>query len=424
VDVDSIRLIGRFARVLVIVLGHALLCLPGAIWWRLRAGRRAAGRHVAQRVPRLLVALGPAFVKGGQVLSTRADLLPAHLCESLESICDRVSSQSRERPFDPRLVGLEGFHVDPAPVGAGSIAMVYRGSLPDGRAVAVKVRRTGVAEQLRRDIALVQATGRLMARLPGLHRVPVVDMLDQVGSAVLRQVDFDAERLSLAALARNLGDCAGVQVPHPLGEHCGEAVIVMEFVPELRHLDAARLSAGERQLIAARILAMLYRMLFVDGLVHCDLHAGNLCLGPNGRVVILDAGFVVRLPDRIRHAFARFFLNMALGRGERCADIVIESAAGLSDRTHLEEFRREIAVLVAGCAGARAVQFSLVDFAARLFDLQRRHGLYCAPEFAFPLLSLLMVEGRIRELDATMDFQAHALPVLLRALTGSAPVSR
>jgi len=122
----------------------------------------------------------------------------------------------------------------------------------------------------------------------------------------------------------------------------------------------------------------------------------------------------------VRRSFASFFLNMALGRGERCADIVIESASAVADRADLTGLRTELAELVAGASGARSAEFELGDFAARLFDLQRRYGVYAAPEFVFPLLCLLVIEGMVKDFDSGADFQALAIPVLFEALAPGA----
>jgi ubiquinone biosynthesis protein len=161
-------------------------------------------------------------------------------------------------------------------------------------------------------------------------------------------------------------------------------------------------------------MAAIYEMLFVDGLVHCDLHPGNLYLTRNADLVILDAGFVVRLPEDVRMSFADFFINMAMGNGEMCAQIVIETAAQIAPGCDRAAFRADLAELISETHGALSGEFSLARFAGRLFGLQRKHGIYPAPEFAFPLLSLLVLEGMVVGFDDEMDFQAEAIPILRR----------
>ena len=155
-------------------------------------------------------------------------------------------------------------------------------------------------------------------------------------------------------------------------------------------------------------------MLFVDGFVHCDMHPGNLYFTANGHVVVLDAGFSVHLTDRLRQLFADFFMNMSLGQGERCAEIVIESAQGVGRHADVGTFTVRMADLVERNHRVPAKEFSLIAFATEMFDLQRRNGVSAAPELIFPLLSLLVIEGTIRSLDPDVDFQEVARPVLMQ----------
>ncbi|GAA5179015.1 hypothetical protein GCM10023322_07670 [Rugosimonospora acidiphila] len=391
--------------------------------------RRGGSREVwCEDTVALLARLGPSFIKFGQLLSTRRDLLPEDWCEALSRL-------TRDVPAPPAaeiavVLGVPDPTVTPAPyaffdwaaVASGSIASVHRARLPDGRRVAVKVRRPGIDTAMRADLALMRACARLAGGLPGLRRIPVRQMVGQVADAVLRQLDFVAERRALGELAANFRDDEAVRVPAVFEELCTPDLVVMEYVPGLVRYRPDGLDRDRRAAVVARTLRAVYRMLFLDGLVHCDLHPGNLYLTADAGIVVLDAGFVVRLSDRVRRLFAGFFLNMALGRGPRCADIVIESASMVDDRCDLPGFRAAIVALVEEASGTRAADFDLARFAGRLFSLQRRYGLYAAAEFVFPLLCLLVVEGMVNEFDAGVDFQALAIPVLLESLV--TPIER
>jgi ubiquinone biosynthesis protein len=244
--------------------------------------------------------------------------------------------------------------------------------------------------------------------------MPFEVMHDQVGSAILRQLDFRAEVDSLVALRENLVGFPDVRIPAPMPDLCTDDTVVMEFVEDLRQFEPGDLDMEDRRSVVRSVLAVIYEMLFIDGLVHCDLHPGNLYIEHGTGLVMLDAGFVIQLPDAVRRSFADFFINMALGDGWMCAQIVIDSAADVAKDCDLDGFRAALAELVADSSGARAADFELARFAGRLFDLQRRFGLFPAPEFAFPLLSLLVIEGMIKGFDADVDFQAEAVPVLAR----------
>jgi ubiquinone biosynthesis protein len=404
--------------------GARYLARAGAGLLRRRIGTGSGAARTAARPPaiRLLAELGPAFVKGGQLLSTRADLLPPHWCDALGALRADVgpipldrTRQALERAY-PTARDWPFAAFDWTAVASGSIACVHRARLPDGRAVAVKVRRPGIVRRMRADFRLVSAGAGVGQALPPLRRVPMRRMVDQVSAAVLRQADLVHEAEVLATLRANLAGL--IRVPAPLPEISGDGVLVMEFVDGLRGFSPGDFRPEQRRAIVRRVLHGVFRMLFVDGLVHCDMHPGNLYLTAEGEVVLLDAGFVVRLDPAVRRLFAEFFLNMATGRGERCADVVLRSAEEVPPDSDLAAFRAGIRDLVVANHRRAAGQFRLAPFAARLFDLQRRSGIAAAPAFVFPLLSLLVLEGMINDFDVDVDFQAEAIPVLLTTLPG------
>ena len=422
ITIRLVRLPGlalRAARVGFIAFGYGLVFGSSALAGRLGRHRPGAGLGDGDRWVRMLTRLGPSYIKIGQLLSTRRDLLPDSVTGPLARLTDAAPPPSRRRveravrsAFRGRPWPFREF--DWTPVACGSIATVHQAVTPDGRRVAVKVRRYGIQTVMARDFALTRAAMGMMGTLPRLRRMPFKVMHEQVGSAILRQLDLGAEAEALTELRRNLAGFDEVRIPAPLPELCGPDVVVMEYIEGLRRFEPGDLDPQARRAVVRAVLAAVYEMLFVDGVVHCDLHPGNLYFDRDAEVVMLDAGFVTHLPDAVRRSFADFFINMAMGDGWSCAQIVMDSAAHTAEDCDLEGFRAGIVALVDESAGARSGQFDLARFAGRLFDLQRRFGLFPAPEFAFPLLSLLVIEGMIKGFDADVDFQAEAMPVLRR----------
>ena len=404
-------------------LGLRLAAWMGMITWhgsRAAAGALCGRAALPARMERLLVAMGPTFIKGGQLLGTRGDLVSPAWCAALGRLHDRVGLL----PHEKVRLALETAYptgrdwpfaeFDWSPVATGSIACVYRARLRDGRTVAVKVRRPRIAGRMRADFRLLRVGAAVGERSPGLRGVPARRMVDQIGTAVLAQLDLVREAGALRELHDNLAGL--IRVPEPIPEASGDGVLVMEFVEGLSRFGPHEFTPEQRREAVRRVLQGVYRMLFLDGLVHCDMHPGNLYLTRSAEPVLLDAGFVVRLPPEVRGLFAKFFYHMATGHGDECADIVLRSADHIPGARDLSEFRTGIRDLIRDSHRRPAGEFRLAPFATRLFDLQRRSGVAAAPEFAFPLLCLLVLEGMILDFDVKVDFQGQAVPTLLKAL--------
>ncbi|MEV4005786.1 AarF/UbiB family protein [Actinomadura sp. NPDC049753] len=421
-----LALAGRGARVMAIVVVTLVPAVVAGLVRTAMRGRAAGRRYLYRRTAVLLMRLGPTFIKAGQVLGTRRDVLPAALCDELSVLQDSVAPLNRAETrrafaeaYGPRAAEGRFAHVEERPVASGSVASVYRGALASGGQVAIKLRRPGIDRVMRQDLALMRAGAALAARLPVFRGVPVTDVVDSMCAAVLGQLDFTREADSLTRLRDNLAPVPRVWVPQVHRAESRPRCIVMEFIPDLDVGAAAKCPPAMRRRFAASALTAIYQMLFVDGFVHCDMHPGNLYFTRQGQVVVLDAGFSVQLTERLRRLFAEFFMNMSTGRGSRCAEIVVESSAGVRDDADLEGFIVRMADLVERSHGLPAKEFSLIAFATEMFDLQRRFGIHAAPELIFPLLSLLVIEGTIRELDPEIDFQETAKPVLNRGLFGA-----
>jgi ubiquinone biosynthesis protein len=414
----------RAARLLVLTAAVLVPAAVTTLFVTATCGRDAGARHAWRQITRLLEMLGAAFVKAGQVAATRRDLLPPVACEQLsalqESSSPMRSDEARrtvEAAFGPHADDVFEY-IDYREVATGSVACVYRARLRSGGMVALKLRRLGVGREMALDLRLIRAGARIVARLPLFEGVPVAKVVDHACEALMGQLDFEREAESLRLLRANLTVVPRVWVPRVLPELCAPGCIVMEFIEGLELDVAGHCSTATRKRFGASALGAIYHMLFVDGFVHCDMHPGNLYFTASSQVVVLDAGFSVRLSERLRRLFADFFLNMSLGRGTRCARIVIDSAEDTDPDADIDGFVARMADLVERNHRLSAKEFSLMAFATEMFDLQRRHGVHAAPELIFPLLSLLVIEGTIRELDPDVDFHEVARPMLMMGKFG------
>ncbi|GGM24309.1 MULTISPECIES: ABC1 kinase family protein [Micromonospora] len=377
---------------------------------RLTRGRPAARARLYRAVVRLLQHLGPTFVKVGQIASTRRDTMPPELCDRMAQLHDRVTPMTwpQARAALDRAVAarpeLAVAEIDETPVGSGSIACVHRARLADGRIVALKLKRPDVDRRIRTDLSLIRGFVRLGERLPSMRGMPMADLVGYVSRAVLGQLDFAREATNLELLRSSVAELPEIRVPVLYPDLSGPDCLVFEFVEGLDPATPAGLSAAARARLGAAVLAAAHRMMFVRGVVHCDLHPGNIYLTRDERVVILDAGYCVRLPDRVRDLMGEFFARLAVGDGRRCGEIVLESAVVVAPHTDREAFVADLAALVVRSAGP-GKDFVMSTFGNEVFALQQRHGIFAASDFAFPLMSLLVLEGTVRGMWPEMDFQ-------------------
>jgi len=401
------RMALRLGAIATIAGVEAARTLPAALAIRAARGRAASRAHAYRGLVRGLQALGPTFVKGGQVFAPRADALPAELCAQLSRLHDAVAPMSRRqarralrlaRAARPALADVD---VDLEPVGSGSIACVYRGELPDGDEVALKLKRPGIDRRMQADLALIVAMARAGQRLPKLRGMPMADLFEYLAKAVLGQLDFDREARHAAEIRASLAGRPDVLVPAVRPGLSAPNCLAFDYLPSLDATAYERVPAAARRRLAIVTLDAVHKLFFEDGLVHCDLHPGNLYVTRDHRVVILDAGYTVRLPDGVRRLIGEFFERLADGDGRRCGEIVLESAVNADATTDVAGFVADFDALVQRVNDG----FDMPVFGDAVYELQRRYGIYAASDFAFPLMSLAVVEGTVNRLAPDLDFR-------------------
>lgn len=299
--------------------------------------------------------LGPAFVKVGQLLSTRADLLPADALKSLSRLQDAVE------PFSfvevEEIVAAElGVRLskafsrfDETPLAAASLGQVHRAALRDGREVAVKVQRPGVREQVLADMdTLDDVAGFLDQHTETGRRVGLRHTAAQLRESILRELDYRLEAHNMTEIGGNLARFTRIVVPRPITGYVSSRVLTMDFVSGQKITAASPLVLAEAgaPALAEELFRAYLKQVIIDGIFHADPHPGNVLLTDDRRIALLDLGMVSRLSPDLQEQLLHFLLAVADRRTEQAADLALAMGERLEGFDEAA-FRRRIAQVVA-----------------------------------------------------------------------------
>ena len=398
----------------------ALSCL-----WRLVRRVPAPERALAlgRGLASLCGLLGATFVKAAQYLTTRPDLVSPHLIRGLERVQDRVDPFPYPAVWRALSLGLGGTpedvfqQLDPYPVASASVAQVHRGVLSSGEEVAVKVLRPGVRRQVALDLWLMRPLARILSWIPPLRMFCPVEVLDQFAHALSQQLDLRIEARNNRAFASHFDGDASVGVPALVPELCSADVLCMTFIRGER-LAALDPTPEQGEALARAGFGALLRMIFVNGLVHADLHPGNL-LVQQERLIMLDMGLVCEVsPQRKAQLMA---LITAWLSGD--PDAVTAAAQTLLDHAPSEDadtapLRDDVAALMDLHGDLRLAETSLGQVLLELLRLMRRHQLKVQPSLTMVIVALVIVEGVGRQLAPSLDLIEETRAFFMKMTAG------
>ena len=357
-----------------------------------------------------LEALGPTFIKLGQLLSTRVDLLPAPYTDALARLQDNVEpfpyAEVEAIVADELGVGLSRAFLsfEEIPLAAASLAQVHRATLRSGREVVVKVQRPGIRKQIADDMA---ALGELAA-FADAHtevgrRFGFAELLEQFRKAVVDELDYTREANNLTRLAKIVEPWPRLVVPRPVPDYSSGRVLTMDYLPGRKVTDLSPLAKTEldcRPLVDDLFRAYLQQIL-AEGFFHADPHPGNVLLMPDERLALIDLGMVARLSTSLRDSMVKLLLAVSDGNGDAAAD-VLASLGHQRDDFDQDGFRRAVGDLV-----QRSLENgSGVQAGAAVLEMTRiasKNGLRPAPELALVGKALLNLDQVAINLDPTFD---------------------
>lgn len=403
------------------LLGHERVrALRGIVstllsWRDLSAPRAVRLRHA-------LEALGPIFVKFGQVLSTRRDLIPHDIAEELARLQDQVP------PFPgaevERILAAvyakplrEVFaRFDPEPIASASVAQVHIAELHDGTEVAVKVLRPGIAEIIAKDVALLDAGAVLVEWLwSDGKRLKPREVVAEFARHLEDELDLMREAANANQLRRNFIDSPLLAVPLVHWDYCATEVMVMERMHGLPVSAVAELRAQGVDIpkLARAGVEIFFTQVFRDGFFHADMHPGNILVAANGQYVALDFGIMGTLTEVDKHYLARNFIAFFRRDYRRVAEVHVESGWA-PPGTRVEEFETAIRAVCEPIFDRPLKEISFGKVLLRLFQTSRRFNIEIQPQLVLLQKTLLNIEGLGRDLDPDLDLWSTAKPYLER----------
>ena len=358
-----------------------------------------------------LEALGPTFIKLGQLLSTRSDLLPPPYLDALTRLQDRVE------PFSfgdvEEIVGSElgvrlskaFLEFDSTPLAAASLGQVHRAVLRDGRPVAVKVQRPGIRQVILEDLeAFAQVAALLDKHTEVGRRFAFQDMLEEFRKTLLRELDYRREAVHLLTLANNLRHYERLVVPRPVDDYTTSRVLTMDYVRGTKITDLPPVARTELdgQALAEDLCKAYLDQIVVDGFFHADPHPGNLLVTEDGRLALLDLGMVARVDPRMQEQLLKLLLAIVDVQGQEVAEIALKMGTPPADLDEAR-YRRQVADLVGSFHDVSGAQVQVGKIVIGLTRVAAESGVRPAPELTMMGRALLHLDESARALDPDLD---------------------
>ncbi|MAT71658.1 MAG: ABC transporter [Planctomycetaceae bacterium] len=371
-----------------------------------REGHALTSESRPTRIRLALEDLGPTFIKLGQVLSTRPDLVGEELAAELEKLQIAVAADSPEAVQEMieeelgRPVTELFTEFSPTPVASASIGQVHRARLATGEEVAVKVQHAGIERRVRIDLDILAGLAQLAERLPELEPYRPCAVVAEFRRTLRRELDFERERRHIDELRRNLADNPSVCIPRAFADLSTDRVLVMEWIEGAPLSNVEQLPNDPAELAAlARHGAELYlEMIFQHGFYHADPHPGNIIAMPGGVVGLLDHGMVGRIDDSLREDIEDLLAAIVEGDSRQLTAVVTRVAAtppGLDEAA----LGIDLADFVAHYAHQSVDRFELAAALTEMLDLMRRHRIVLPTAATMLLKVLVMLEGAGRRLS-------------------------
>ncbi len=393
------------------------------IWLLSLFSRDYKPKELGVQIRLALERLGPSFIKFGQMLSTRVDLLPLDVALELKKLQDNVPPEPfhvvqhlLNKAYKCEAVGKEGVFssLDEAPIAAASIAQVHFATLHDGQEVAVKIRRPNIDRMIEADLAILRMLASLFDRyFPEYERLKAPRVVEEFAVTILGELNLRSEAAHASRFADQLADSEGVGVPAVFWDFTNQDVLVTERIHgvPIDERDALIAAGFDPLTLCKNLQNMFFHMVFVHGYFHADLHPGNIFVTDKGEIRLVDFGIVGRLEMQSRVYLADMMLAFLKQDYKRAAEVHIE--AGYvpydTDVSAFEDALREIAVPI---FNRPLKDISIAELLFYLFAVTERFQMETQPQLLLLQKSMVVIEGVTRELYPDINIWELAKPLI------------
>ena len=376
-----------------------------------------------ERMLNTLIALGPTFIKFGQVASTRPDLVPREFSDALKRLqeqvppfpCEearRIVKEEMGKPLEEVFT-----HFDPEPVASASLAQVHFAELADGTPVAVKIQRPGIQATIEQDLEILRWLARQVARFyPGVRNLQPEEAVNEFGRWTLRELDFRLEGQNLDEFRHNFAASPDVIFPEVYWEHTTPRILTMERVAGLRvHEVVLGMKPQERKQLARRLAEIELQMFITDAFFHADMHPGNIFFTPDGKIVILDVGMVGRMSPELQDRFLSYWIAIIRQQRERALYHLNKMALSI-ENADMVGFRRRYNTILDKFYGALLSERSLAQTYLEILLAGSDCGIVFPSEMMLQAKAVVTTEALDLVLDPGFQFTEEARPIVARAL--------
>jgi predicted unusual protein kinase regulating ubiquinone biosynthesis (AarF/ABC1/UbiB family) len=390
----------------------------------------ANGTARAQELPDDLERLGPTFIKLGQLLSSRADLVPEAFRKPLFRLQDKVKpfpQQDVERIIETELgakLSKLFSHFDTTPIAAASLGQVHRAALHDGRSVVVKVQRPNIREQIREDFAALEELARVLQRHTEFgQRHELLKVLEEFEITIAHELDYRREASNLLTLSKNLREFKRIRIPRPVEDYTTDKVLTMDFIEgnKITELSPLTYLDLDGTALAEELFKAYLKQVLLDGTFHADPHPGNIFLTPDRCIALIDLGMVGYTTPKMQESLLKLLLAVSEGDSDIAADVAIQISDTAADFDETQ-FRHKIGQLVAEELSGTLSKMDLGKTLLEVAHAAADTGLFVPVELTLLGKTLLQLDeaGRILapDFDPNESVRRNASKLLNRRIKG------